>query len=287
MGDGDGWVTCTLGHRHWGRHGAAGVLITDGERSVLQHRAPWTHEGDTWGVPGGARDSHEDVVTAALREAHEEAGIAAAAMRPIGLLVDDHGGWSYTSIIAWPQALIVPKVANAESGDIRWWDNREVDSLALHRGFAGTWPRLHTPPPRLVLLVDTTDPSDPDHPAATDLTGLCARLVALARDGIRAGDLPLGIRASNLDVLLPRIFVISPDPAAVTRHLELTAHGGWWRRAISAGPPGWLHEAWPGRYSAGVTTQTVAVTGSERARPEGSVRVSSDWLLNLPLGSAP
>ena len=68
-GDGNGWVVCALGHRHWGRFGAAGLLLTDGRRVLLQHRAAWTHEGDTWAVPGGARDSHEDPITAALREA--------------------------------------------------------------------------------------------------------------------------------------------------------------------------------------------------------------------------
>ena len=54
-GDGNGWVVCSLGHRHWGRFGAAGILITDGDAVVLQHRAAWTHEGGTWAVPGGAR----------------------------------------------------------------------------------------------------------------------------------------------------------------------------------------------------------------------------------------
>ena len=43
----------------------------------MQHRASWTNEGDSWGVPGGARDSHEDASAAALREAHEEAGLFA------------------------------------------------------------------------------------------------------------------------------------------------------------------------------------------------------------------
>jgi hypothetical protein len=38
-GDGNGWARCALGHRHWGRYGAAGVLITDGARVMLQHRA--------------------------------------------------------------------------------------------------------------------------------------------------------------------------------------------------------------------------------------------------------
>ena len=78
--DGDGWVLCTkCQSRHWGLHGAAGLLLvrTDLETPcvLLQLRAAWTHGGGTWALPGGALDSHEDSVTAAAREAHEEAGI--------------------------------------------------------------------------------------------------------------------------------------------------------------------------------------------------------------------
>ncbi|NCY10264.1 MAG: NUDIX domain-containing protein, partial [Actinobacteria bacterium] len=77
--DGDGFIRCQCGHSHWGVHGAAGLLLvrTDLARPsvLLQLRAGWTHGGGTWALPGGARDSHEDVVTAALREAAEEVGV--------------------------------------------------------------------------------------------------------------------------------------------------------------------------------------------------------------------
>src|SRR5579875_3964069 len=99
-GDGNGWVFCNRGHRHWGRFGAAGILITDGARVVLQHRAPWTHQGDTWAVPGGARDSYEDALTAALREAAEETTVDPGYLTPIAEWTDDHGGWCYTTVLA-------------------------------------------------------------------------------------------------------------------------------------------------------------------------------------------
>src|SRR3954449_1923294 len=100
MNDGNGWVHCSIGHRHWGRFGAAGLLITDGEFVLLQHRAAWTHEGDTWAVPGGARDSHEDPISAALREAAEETSLDLTAIAPFAESMDDHGGWSYITIVA-------------------------------------------------------------------------------------------------------------------------------------------------------------------------------------------
>jgi 8-oxo-dGTP diphosphatase len=141
-GDGNGWVECALGHRHWGRFGAAGLLVTDGVRVVLQHRAAWTHEGGTWALPGGARDSHEDVITAALREAAEETALDPSAVRPVGEWVDDHGGWSYTTVVAVALTELDPHAANAESIEIRWWSIDEVGALPLHHGFAAAWPRL-------------------------------------------------------------------------------------------------------------------------------------------------
>jgi 8-oxo-dGTP diphosphatase len=145
--DGNGWVLCGLGHRHWGRFGAAGLLLVDGRGTeplvLLQHRAAWTANGDTWGLPGGARDSHEDPVSAALREASEETGVPATAVAVHGRLVDDHGqGWSYTTVLA---ALLgdVELEAEAESQELRWVPAAQVTTLPLHPGFAGTWPELH------------------------------------------------------------------------------------------------------------------------------------------------
>ncbi len=142
MNDGNGWARCALGHRHWGRFGAAGLLITDGTRVLLQHRAPWTHEGDTWAVPGGARDSHEQPITAALREAGEEASLDPTVIIPFGEWIDDHGGWSYTTIVARSTVGLDLAPANAESTAIRWWPIDAVGGLRLHHGFAATWPAL-------------------------------------------------------------------------------------------------------------------------------------------------
>jgi ADP-ribose pyrophosphatase YjhB (NUDIX family) len=152
---GNGWVQCSLGHQHWGRFGAAGVLITDGQQVMLQHRAAWTHEGGTWAVPGGARDSHESAVTAALREAAEETDVDLNRVEPYREWVDDHGGWSYTTVLA--RALdglgeMDARPVNAESIAVRWWPIDEVAALPLHYGFAGTWPQLR----QLILDADRT-----------------------------------------------------------------------------------------------------------------------------------
>lgn len=146
MSDGNGWVRCALGHRHWGRFGAAGVLVTDGSVVLLQHRAAWTHEGDTWALPGGARDSSETALQAALREVGEETSLDPRSIAPVSEWVDEHGGWSYTTIIARTTTRGHPREAvqpiNAESEALRWWPFELVPELRLHHGFAAAWPQL-------------------------------------------------------------------------------------------------------------------------------------------------
>lgn len=220
-GDGDGWVLCSAGHRHWGRFGAAGLLISDGQRAVLQHRAPWTHEGDTWGLPGGARDSHEDPVTAALREASEEAAIEGEFIDPLALWITDHGGWSYTTVLAMPRGPVVPRAANAESVDVRWWDLTEIADLPLHSGFSLSWPFVRTAPPQLTLVL-----AEAELPWAD----AAATLEPLARAGIPAAALPASITTGELDVLLPRIVLISAHPHT-TGTLEWP-RSQWWSRAV-------------------------------------------------------
>ncbi len=151
-GDGNGWVQCRCGHRHWGVHGAAGLLMvrrsrtsapTAGEEVLLQLRAHWTHQGGTWALPGGAADSHESTATAALREAHEETGVQHADLDVVGEVVGtDHGDWSYTVVLARARASAAPRVANGESDEVRWVAVGDVDTLPLHPAFARSWPTV-------------------------------------------------------------------------------------------------------------------------------------------------
>ncbi len=143
MRDGDGWKQCALGHTHWGVYGAAGLLVVaPGQAVLLQHRVDWSHHGDTWGVPGGARGAAESAVEAALREAHEETGLDTAQVSVLGELVDDHGGWSYTTVLARAATELAVHALDRESNDVRWVHADGVVGLPLHPGFAGTWPEL-------------------------------------------------------------------------------------------------------------------------------------------------
>jgi len=150
-GDGDGWVVSDTGRHYWGRHGAAGLLLraprADGTPAVLlQHRAPWSHQGGTWGLPGGARDSHETAEDAAKREAHEEAGLSIdrISVRTTVVTAEATGtSWTYTTVVADADELL-HTVPNHESAEVRWVGEDEVDELPLHPGFAASWQRLRT-----------------------------------------------------------------------------------------------------------------------------------------------
>jgi len=140
--DGDGWLECAQGHRHWGRFGAAGLLaVAPGPYVLLQHRAPWSHGGDTWGVPGGARTSTETAEQAARRETVEETGLDLADLEVHAEHVLDHGTWTYTTFVGTlPERR--PVVPERESLDLRWVAVDEVDLLPLHTAFAASWPGL-------------------------------------------------------------------------------------------------------------------------------------------------
>lgn len=163
-GDGDGWVVADTGAAFWGRFGAAGLLLRAPDPSgtaavLLQHRAVWSHQGGTWGLPGGARDSHESAEEAAVREAQEEAGLAAERLTVrttvVTAEVSGPGGayWTYTTVIAdAPEQL--ETIPNRESAELRWVPVEQVTDLPLHPGFAASWERLHSLTASIPLLIN-------------------------------------------------------------------------------------------------------------------------------------
>jgi 8-oxo-dGTP diphosphatase len=164
IGDGNGWVECRYGHRHWGRHGAAGLLLLrrpDTPEVLLQLRAGWTHEGGRWGLVGGARDSHETIAEAALREAFEEADVDPRAVQVVGEQVGaDHVDWSYTYVIGLAVGDVRPRLMTAESDELRWVDVADVPALPLHGGLALAWGALASGITHLATSMPSPDVAD-------------------------------------------------------------------------------------------------------------------------------
>jgi 8-oxo-dGTP pyrophosphatase MutT (NUDIX family) len=144
----DGWTTCALGHRHWGRAGAAGLLVhrdgAGGPELLLQHRAWWSHHGGTWGTPGGALHLGESPADGALREVREELGLTAGDLRLGAHSVDDHGGWAYTTVLARPVRAVEPGdlQLDGESAGVAWVPVAGLAGVELHPGLAASLARL-------------------------------------------------------------------------------------------------------------------------------------------------
>src|SRR5215471_19071261 len=199
--DGNGWVRCELGHRHWGRFGAAGLLayVTDGP-VLLQRRTWWSHHGGTWGLPGGARDSHESALAAALREAHEECGVPAGAIQQRAVFTDDHGGWSYTTVLAEADEPFRVRSDNEESDEVAWVSSGSVRARALHPGLAAHWAQLAAELSPVTIVVDSANVvgSRPDG-WWRDRVGATGRLADQLAPLVTGGltDLPDGIAPSE------------------------------------------------------------------------------------------
>ena len=147
------------GTRYWGRFGAAGVLALDAQRGVLlQHRVTWSHFGDTWGLPGGARHEGESAMDAALREAAEEAGVPANKVRPRLMSVFDLGYWSYATLVVDVSEPFEPAIGDPESHALEWVPVDQVLDRPLHPGFQASWEHLRAAlGVRPVIVVDAAN----------------------------------------------------------------------------------------------------------------------------------
>lgn len=145
--EGEWWVRCDAGHEHYGRHGAAGMLLVDAAggdpRFLLQRRAAWVDHGNTWSIPGGALRAGETPQAGALREAVEEMGVLHISGEPLGVVRDEHGQWTYHTVMLLiddPHHIV--RRATSEQDECDWFTLNEMDGLPLHPGFAASWPRV-------------------------------------------------------------------------------------------------------------------------------------------------
>lgn len=198
---GDGWVECSCGARHWGLHGAAGLMLWRAAGAgtvdvVLQHRALWSHHGGTWGLPGGAIATGESALEGAVREATEEAGIDPTGLRVHATRRLTHPDWSYTTVLAEATADQQVSATDPESLDIAWRPLADTADLTLLPAFADSLAELSAMTRRLVLVIDGANVvgSRPDgwwSDRAGAALALRDHLGTLAAQGLRAADVGL------------------------------------------------------------------------------------------------
>jgi 8-oxo-dGTP diphosphatase len=287
--DGDGWARCDLGHRHWGRFGAVGLLAYQGSAArgsaallgvLLVRRNRWSQHGGTWGPPGGARDSEEPPLAAALREAWEECALPSGEVRATGMLRDDHGGWSYQTFLAQASAPLPVHAASYEITDARWVDAAEVTSLPLHPGFGEHWPLLRGALAPVTIVVDAANVmgSRPDgwwRDRAGAALRLHGQLDELAPRGVP--DLPD-------ELALPPLTRWFPDFVLVVEGAARRAEFGPAQRVRVVSAPGSGDDAIVAAAAAAPAPRLVVTADRElrrRCQAVGAAVAGPGWLLGL------
>ncbi len=228
-GDGNGWVELPDGTRRWGLYGASGLLLHTADMTgpghvLLQHRASWSHHGDTWGIPGGAIDSSESTMQAAMREFEEEVAGDLGEIVLHGVHRQDYRVWTYDTILARSSERRPFTPGSDETADIRWVPVNEIADLRLLPAFATIWPVIREAlGQHLELIVDAASGSTEPHlggePAPGTNTGgisqLRDALSAVATAGIHPSWLPDGLQLVDLHRWFPRITLVTGDDAPV------------------------------------------------------------------------
>lgn len=146
-------VTCSRGCKHWGERGAAGLLIrhTDLEGThhyLLQQRSKHVDHPGKYSIPGGAIEKGETPFAAGTREGDEELG-GLPELSHVGTHSNDHGGWSYHTVIADSPSKFTPGEDGTHSHEAsghKWFTANQIDDLGdsgeLHPGFSESWPEV-------------------------------------------------------------------------------------------------------------------------------------------------
>ncbi|WP_420156858.1 NUDIX domain-containing protein [Nocardiopsis sp. CNT-189] len=221
-GDGDGWVTLPDGSERWGLYGAAGVLLhapgIDGETPhvLLQHRASWTHQGDTWGMPGGALDSGESSVAGALREFGEEVDGELGPIDVSAVHRAARGSWHYDTVLTRSRAIRPFTGKNAESREIRWVPVDRVTELPLLPAFGEIWPLLRGAlASRLDLVVDADAVLARSGGSGEEAVAeLRDALAGLAGSGVPGDVLPDHLSLPPLHLWFPRVHLVTDAEVA-------------------------------------------------------------------------
>src|SRR5580692_6927977 len=140
----------------------------------------------------------------------------ADAVSVTGIFRDDHGGWSYQTVIASAPRPFPVRAVSSETSQVSWVAVEDVADLDLHPGFAEQWPVLRAALQPMEFIVDAANVmgSRPDgwwRDRAGAARRLRDQLAVLAADGVPA--LPEDMRAPPLERWFPE-FVLVVEGAA-------------------------------------------------------------------------
>jgi 8-oxo-dGTP diphosphatase len=140
---GDGFIRVADGTARWGLFGAAGVLVRHADRVFVAQRSLHCHNGGTWAVPGGALDLDESPLEGALREFAEEIGHHLTDFEVVLTHEDDHGGWSYwTIVLDVAEPFDPPAELHWETAAVAWVTLDELRDYELFPAFRTTLEKL-------------------------------------------------------------------------------------------------------------------------------------------------
>jgi hypothetical protein len=147
--------------------------------------------------------------------------VPAAAVRQRAVFTDDHGGWSYTTVLAEADEPFGVRSDNEESDEVAWVPSGTVGALPLHPGLAAHWAQLAAELSPLTIIVDSANVvgSRPDG-WWRDRVGATVRLADQLASLVTGGltELPDGMAASGSGV--------SPgDAVPLASHLALDGGG--------------------------------------------------------------
>ena len=146
----EGFTRCGRGHRHWGEHGAAGLLVrakSNGKwHYLLQRRGQTSDHAGTWGLPGGALHEGELPAMGAIREATEELGVLPNLRPGHQIEVADHGGWSFHTVVCDAPGDVPASPADGstshETSGWAWVTASQARDMPLHPMFAASFDQV-------------------------------------------------------------------------------------------------------------------------------------------------
>jgi ADP-ribose pyrophosphatase YjhB (NUDIX family) len=115
---------------------AVGAVVVDRAARILLVRRARPPTVGTWTIPGGHVESGESLEAAILREVHEETGLIARLVCPLGVVPITREGFAYAIhefllVALDDRARSRALVAGDDAAEARWVDRRQLEGLSV------------------------------------------------------------------------------------------------------------------------------------------------------------